>query len=263
MMNQSQTAIQIDTTMKSEEQHRADYLLAAGLLGQDKKEMRKAALEVAHEIRQFEISLYWSRSSYFWGFQIAFFAAIGLVVSELPKAMSASEPSARTLALLVGFLVSLLATIFCWLWIKMIDGAKTWQDVWERHIDMLEDEFTGSIYKTYLFDREAVQPGSGPYSVSKINKLIVKTLLTFWIFSTILILCALTSNLDLFQKLDLSSTELYGIVVLACIAVLFFFLGLSNLLITRMTYHGEELKWTSNADSSHSLYKRKLLKRAQ
>ena len=40
-------------------------------------------------------------------------------------------------------------------------GSKKWQENWEKHIDMLEDEVTGPIYKT-------VWNGTA-YSVSQIN----------------------------------------------------------------------------------------------
>ena len=42
----------------------------------------KAALEKAHEIRQFEIRLYWQRSLFFWGFDLAFFTVYFLLLTS-------------------------------------------------------------------------------------------------------------------------------------------------------------------------------------
>ena len=39
---------------------------------------QKAALNRAHEIRKFEIELYWKRATYFWLLQAAVFTALGL-----------------------------------------------------------------------------------------------------------------------------------------------------------------------------------------
>ena len=40
---------------------------------------REAALKRAHELRSFEIEHYWKRATYFWAFQVAIFAAFGLI----------------------------------------------------------------------------------------------------------------------------------------------------------------------------------------
>ncbi|PSJ55947.1 hypothetical protein C7I85_25910 [Mesorhizobium soli] len=45
---------------------------------QGKTSVRIAALERAHEIRKFEIELYWKRATYFWILHGAVFTAIGV-----------------------------------------------------------------------------------------------------------------------------------------------------------------------------------------
>jgi len=40
---------------------------------------RKESLKYAHEIRKFEIDLYWRRAAYFWTFIVAAFAAFFLL----------------------------------------------------------------------------------------------------------------------------------------------------------------------------------------
>ena len=49
---------------------------------QPKKSKVAAALEKAHEIRQFEIRLYWQRSLFFWGFVLTCFGAYMLLLSK-------------------------------------------------------------------------------------------------------------------------------------------------------------------------------------
>lgn len=45
-------------------------------------ERRKSALNKAHDIRKFEIELYWNCTLYFWGFQIALITAFGLTANR-------------------------------------------------------------------------------------------------------------------------------------------------------------------------------------
>lgn len=61
------------------------YLRTIGLNASNKKELRKAALARAHDVRQFEIELYWKRANYFWLLQAAVFAAVGLTWRSVPS----------------------------------------------------------------------------------------------------------------------------------------------------------------------------------
>jgi hypothetical protein len=47
---------------------------------------QKAALDRAYEFRTFEIEHYWKRATYFWGFQVAIFAALGLLLGKSDSA---------------------------------------------------------------------------------------------------------------------------------------------------------------------------------
>jgi len=80
----------------------------------------------------------------------------------------------------VGLLgIALLATVVTRLWYLMTEGAKFWQDNWERHIDALEDSREGAIYKTYWVGADHPDDWK-PYSVSKINARIVQVFFVFW-----------------------------------------------------------------------------------
>lgn len=63
------------------------YFEALGIDLEDKSEENRCRLreayDKAHEIRQFEIELYWRRSTYFWTMQAAVLAGIALVYLPL------------------------------------------------------------------------------------------------------------------------------------------------------------------------------------
>jgi hypothetical protein len=55
-------------------------------------------------------------------------------------------------------------------------GSRFWQDNWENHIDMLEDEFEGRLYKTVWLDE-----GEVSYSVSRVNWCLDVYFIVFWV----------------------------------------------------------------------------------
>ena len=70
-------------------------------------------------------------------------------------------------------------------------GSKHWQENWENHVDMLEDEMVGPLYKTVLTRPDAasvgeyvtgVITGPSPLSVSKINQIISLYVTALWVF---------------------------------------------------------------------------------
>jgi hypothetical protein len=129
-------------------------------------EEREKALERAYSQRTFEIEHYWKRATYFWGYQIAIFAAFGL----LWKGETVNEWNVITLALSVlGILTALAHSLSA-------RGSKFWQENWEHHIDMLEDSVEGRLYKTvWLSD------GKIGFSVSRINRRLTDYLVIFWL----------------------------------------------------------------------------------
>lgn len=179
---------------------RERYLRMVGIAGQDSDSfaMRREAYRIAHDIRKFEIELYWRRATYFWGFHAAFLAAAGIVLSGTKELawFHAAYISA----------ISAVAVSFSCLWVVMTNGAKFWQNNWERHVDLLEDDFSGGLYKVLLLDREflpaevndslngspfsrplgeliddpQILRAMRPYSVTKANLYIVYALSFFW-----------------------------------------------------------------------------------
>jgi hypothetical protein len=126
-------------------------------------------LELALDIRKFEIDLYWKRTTYFWTLIAASFGAYFALRSSLSS-------GSKLLVSCLGFLLSLG-------WYLVNRGSKYWQENWERHVDLLESKFVGPLYKTTISREEF--PffkvwGGYPYSVSKVNQLISLFVTMVW-----------------------------------------------------------------------------------
>lgn len=139
----------------------------------------REALEKALDIRKFEIDLYWKRATYFWGFLIVIFAGYFAVLSANFEGLTKRE---KFLALL---LISCLGFIFSYGWFLVNKGSKFWQNNWERHVDMLEDNVIGPLYKTVLVEKKekglkSFLTSADEFSVSKINQLLSFFLVVIW-----------------------------------------------------------------------------------
>lgn len=154
----------------SEEEYRADF---ADI---DKK---KKALDHALDIRKFEIDLYWKRATYFWAFIGATFAGYG--------AVQASSVAAKND---LSVMLSCLGIVFSFGWFCANKASKQWQENWENHVDMLEDDVIGPLYKTVLgrpkpigLRRNLREFVTGPaaLSVSKINQIISLFVTVLWV----------------------------------------------------------------------------------
>lgn len=141
---------------------------------------RKAALDRALDISKFEIELYWKRAAYFWTLIAAVF--VGFVAVQSLETSIRQELS--TMIAGIGFIFSVA-------WYCVIRGSKSWQENWESHVDLLEDEVIGPLYKTVLqrkmadSSKEAFSSfflESYPYSVSKVNQLVSVYVILVWFF---------------------------------------------------------------------------------
>ena len=126
----------------------------------DCKKQRKEAYKRAHEIRQFEIELFWTRGTYYWAFILAAFTAhfvlLHILFSSCISSSGCLPLSECELCNLPGvYLFALIITaLFCYFfslcWVLMNKGSKFWQENWEEQIYKLETEFSGSLYRTML-----------------------------------------------------------------------------------------------------------------
>ncbi len=140
------------------------------------RERIEAALDRAHEIRQFEIRLYWQRSLFFWGFVLTLFAGLGLM-------LTAEKQAILTDIMSVGIALLGFFTTCAWHFIEK--GSKAWQANWELHIDCLEDGITGKLYKARLW---LGGKKDNFFSVSKITQTVIFVFGIFWFLTTILVI---------------------------------------------------------------------------
>ncbi|MFN6944443.1 MAG: hypothetical protein ACK4ND_05815 [Cytophagaceae bacterium] len=146
---------------------------------------REKALERAWKNRDFEIELYWKRATYFWTFLVATFAGYFVVISR--QEVVAVFPQAEYIVICLGLTFSLA-------WYLANKGSKKWQENWERHIDLLEQEVTGNLYKTVL-DKTG-------YSVSGINKLVSLFIVIIWILMGIRFLITQKTYIGSLENID-------------------------------------------------------------
>ena len=134
------------------------------LLQDDEK--AKLAFEKAWATRNFEIELYWKRANYFWAFiastLVGYFALINSQSYRKPDSLDHVEVY---FVICIGFVLAV-----AWLLINI--GSKAWQRHWEIHVDLLEDKFTGPLYKTVYPEKT--------YSVSKINEIVSFSFVVLW-----------------------------------------------------------------------------------
>lgn len=151
---------------------RSDCL--ADFSGEARTGTRQAeALRVAHDIRKFEIELYWKRAAYFWTFIAA--ALAGYVLLQ-QRAQGDSFESTYILTCL-GFTFSLA-------WYLVNRGSKSWQRNWEAQVDLLEDEVTGPLYKSEInrYGERLWELTAGyHFSPSRINQLLGVFVTLVWL----------------------------------------------------------------------------------
>ena len=142
----------------------------------DKAKAQKA-LEQALVARKFEIALYWRRAAYF-GALIA-----GAFIGYFAVLNSTALLDRYFLASAVGC----FGLLFTWAWFLINRGSKYWQESWESHIDLLEDEVMGPLYKT-RFRRpptddvyERYVTGSLSISVTKVLQWVNAFVLCVWL----------------------------------------------------------------------------------
>lgn len=130
------------------------------------------------DIREFEIDLYWKRATYFWTFNAAALTGYGLTISYKTN-------QNITGILKFQFIIICLGIVFSLGWYLVNKGSKFWQENWEKHLDMLEDEVMGPLYKTTIHKKTYsnfwIPTKSYAASVSKINQILSLFVLLIWV----------------------------------------------------------------------------------
>jgi len=173
---------------------------------------RKKAFEHALEIRKFEIDLYWKRATYFWTFIAATLAGYAAIH------VSTNQP-AKTDLLVV---ISCLGVVFSFGWFCVNRGSKQWQENWENHVNMLEGDIIGPLYKIMLkrqppigFYRHISEfiTGPSPLSVSRINQIISLYVTVLWLF----LLYKVLPPFSYTAPINWEFVTLIGLSLMACI----------------------------------------------
>ncbi|KQV83114.1 hypothetical protein [Rhizobacter sp. Root1221] len=139
----------------------------------DVKTRAEMAYKQAVDTRKFEIELYWKRAAYFWTFIAA--ALTGWVAV---RGATLKEEDVRQELLIV---LSCVGLVFACAWFLVNKGSKFWQENWEAHVAIREDDFTGSLFKDIVaLRREKGEPELTSYSVSRINRLLSQIVIGLW-----------------------------------------------------------------------------------
>lgn len=170
-----------------------------------KKSIREKALEIALDTRKFEIGLYWERAKYFWTLLgITFGGYIGnfLVLANKDALIKLDEQQQLFASAFIPLIISVLGVLLSWAWYCVNKGSKYWQENWENHVALLEDDYIGPLFKT-LTEKQTSNKITDPvrYSVSKINILVSLFVFNIWIilglyafFQGLLAICTFLSN---------------------------------------------------------------------
>lgn len=144
------------------------------------------------------------------------------IVREEAKVLLISE---------IGCVISIIGFVFSIIWIMMAKGSKAWYEVYERKINLIENEL--GIDKKYLMKTAECKSGSldsnlcsklaGTYSVSKLNILIGQILAGIWVGVIIIHLIVIILNIDDFEYV--ANKIKIALIVMSILSVIFIFLS--------------------------------------
>lgn len=190
----------------------------------------KTAYDSAHDIRKFEISLYWQRTAYVWGFIPLLIAGYGYFFVHFFDS-NVLEPN-KTIYCTLMLITSLIGLVFTLSWRKMLQSSKFWQENWELSIAVLEKFITGNLHKIHFHRYEK------PYDRSSVHKIMLSLMLRFYVIWIVLVIGSLLSfmneglhMIDLGSPIDLDIVKV-SIYILALLYPVF---ELLNILYSSIT----------------------------
>ncbi|GAB1395151.1 hypothetical protein MASR1M60_33150 [Rhodocyclaceae bacterium] len=165
----------------------------------------KKALDLAHDIRKFEIELFWKRATYFWTLLAAVLVVFGVVISA--RAGEADSLLGQPLKWFLLLIISITGMSTAWVLHLVNKGSKFWQRNWEYHVALLEDAVTGPLYKTVISSVEkrfGKNQAAHGFSVSKLAN--VLSFAFYLLFMVLVSIClyksiALQFTVDLYPRL--------------------------------------------------------------
>lgn len=116
------------------------------------EQKKEKALEMALDTRKFEIELYWKRAAYFSTF-------IGLVFTSYFLVAVAEKVKSEEMRYELLLIISAIGVFSSLCWFLVNKGSKYWQENWEFHVDLLEDDVMGPLYKTTKYCNDSRKKG--------------------------------------------------------------------------------------------------------
>ena len=81
--------------------------------------------------------------------------------------------------------ISIIGLLFSFGWYLVNRGSKYWQTNWETHVDMLENDVIGPLFKTWRNTKKSSFwhiTKEYPFSVSKINQILSAVVFLIWLY---------------------------------------------------------------------------------
>lgn len=166
-----------------------------------------------YECRNFELSNFWQKSAFLFGFLSLCFAGYGALVAQLVDKDTNPISVSYIYQNMCG--ISFLGIVLSIVWIYMMKGSKAWYEVYEKSIYEIETEIFKGENEKYIegefakkmrkdFNCNFRGMNGGAFSPAKINILIGWILLIVWfccgMVSVYNLLCL--DNLDLSKSID-------------------------------------------------------------
>jgi hypothetical protein len=204
--------------------------------------MEDRALNIAMELRRFEIELYWRRAAYFWTLLAAALAGYFALASG-------SKEGSHSFLL---FAISCIGLVIAIAWFLVNRGSKYWHVTWERRVQKLGGDDIGPMFSNVRGDREwhwwKLWEGYR-YSVTKVNQLTSLYFVVIWVG-----LCAIAFPEIKWplQSGDYANVFLLVATLLFIVMLLTLGLGGSRLAGTRVAEQGGEGEAKGMSGPSHN-----------
>lgn len=142
-------------------------LAKSSALRSREQERNLKRFEVAVQIRNFEIELFWKRSLFFWGFIAAAFTGYAALRGKNAD---------------LSLVVACFGMVCSCAWTLLNRGSKYWQEAWETKVERYEEAVVGALFAKEEDNQDkGWWLGSRKYSVSKLAIALSDYVLILWL----------------------------------------------------------------------------------
>ncbi|EED1254396.1 hypothetical protein [Escherichia coli] len=172
-------------------------------------EKLKESYDKAHDIRKFEIELYWKRTTYIWTLVAALITTCAILATAYYRIHDSvslkdgvlSDTKYFLLASLAG--LSFFGVIITITSSFILKSGEYWQKNWEYHVSLLEPLFSGRLYSTLL------DKNKNRYSIAGLNNVLYAFFLFLWSIMFIIITLILST--------DFSAWYYFPLIIISCV----------------------------------------------